>query len=139
MSYRESRDARFLEQAVKIADFYTAVPEMPADRVPYFDFDAPRRADVPDHRDASAGAIAVSALLELSRYATPEAGARYRTFALAALRSLASPAYRAALGTNSHFLLMHSVGHYPENSEIDVAMNYADYYYLESLLRCSAP
>jgi len=48
-----------------------------------------------------------------------------------------STAYRAAAGTNSQFLLMHSVGNYPQNDEIDVAINYADYYYLEALGRCA--
>jgi len=137
MMYRKTRDARFLEQAQRIADFYVQNPAMPADGVPYFDFDAPALANVPDHRDASAGAIAASALLELWRYASGESRARYVAFALKAVRSLSSSSYRAALGQNSHFLLMHSVGHFPENSEVDVAINYADYYYLEALLRCT--
>ncbi len=140
MCYRETQDARFLDQAVKIAEFYTAHPDMPADGVPYFDFDAPRRNDVPDHRDASAGAIAASGLIELSRHATGEASERYLAFALKAVRSLSAGGtggYRAALGANGHFLLQHSVGNYPISDEIDVGMNYADYYYLEALLRCS--
>jgi unsaturated chondroitin disaccharide hydrolase len=139
MSYRETRDARFLEQAMRIADFHTRTPDIPADGVPFFDFDAPRRADVPDHRDASAAAIASSALLELARYAAGDASTAYRAFAMKTLRSLSSSSYRAALGTNAHFLLLHSVGNYPDNEEIDVAVNYADYYYLEALLRCATP
>jgi hypothetical protein len=141
MCYRETQDARFLDQAKKIADFYTQSPQMPADGVPYFDFDAPKRNDVNDYRDASAGAIAASALIELARYATGEASERYLAFALKALRSLSATGtggYRAALGTNGHFLLMHSVGNYPDGEEIDVGINYADYYYLEALLRCAA-
>jgi hypothetical protein len=139
MAYRESRDARFLDQATRIADFYTGHPMMPADGIPYFDFDAPRRSDVPDHRDASAGAIAASALFELSRYATATgASERYLAFAIKAVRALASPSYRAPLGQNAHFLLMHSVGNYPIDDEVDVAINYADYYFLEALLRCAA-
>ena len=97
-----------------------------------------QRTDVPDYRDASAGAIAAGGLLELANYASPEAAQRYRAFAIKALRSLASPAYRAAAGTNGHFLLQHSVGNYPANDEIDVALNYADYYYLEALSRCKS-
>ena len=139
MVYRETNDPRFLDQAMKIADFYTQSPDMPADGVPYFDFQAPHRNEVPDHRDASAAAIAASGLFELADFAsTPAAAERYRTFALKVIRSLSSPAYRAALGTNAHFLLMHSVGNYPLNDEIDGPINYADYYYLESLLRCTA-
>ena len=141
MSYRETNDARFLDQATRIADFYTQSTRMPADGVPYFDFDAPIRDDVPDYRDASAGAIAASGLFELAKYATAAGAAeRYRAFAIKAVRSLSSTGstgYRAATGTNNQFLLMHTVGNYPQNDEIDVAMNYADYYYLEALGRCA--
>lgn len=137
MSYRETNDARFLDQATHIADFYTQSSRMPADGVPYFDFDAPIRDDVPDYRDASAGAIAASGLLELARYETGATAENHRAFAIKALRSLSSTSYRAATGTNNQFLLMHSVGNYPANDEIDVAMNYADYYYLEALGRCA--
>ena len=49
--------------------------------------------------------------------------------------SLSSPAYRAPLGENGDFLLMHSVGSLPHNSEVDVPLNYADYYFLEALKR----
>jgi rhamnogalacturonyl hydrolase YesR len=135
--YRETLDERFLGQALAIADFYTQSPVMPEDGVPYFDFDAPARDDVPDYRDASAGAIATSALLELAGFADEEARGRYLAFALNSLRSLASPDYRAAQGQNGHFLLQHSVGNYPIDDEVDVAINYADYYYIEALLRCS--
>jgi unsaturated chondroitin disaccharide hydrolase len=137
MSYRETKDAPFLDQATRIADFYTTSTRMPADGVPYFDFDAPIRDDVPDYRDASAGAIAASGLFELAKYATGAAAESYRAFAIKVVRSLSSASYRAATGTNSQFLLMHSVGNYPQNDEIDVAINYADYYYLEALGRCA--
>jgi hypothetical protein len=138
MSYRESKDQRFLDQALAIAEFYTKHPDFPSDNVPFFDFSTVQRTDVPDYRDASAGAIAASGLLELANYATPEAAERYRAFAIKTLRSLASPAYRAAPGTNGNFLLMHSVGNYPINGEVDAPINYADYYYLEALGRCAA-
>jgi unsaturated chondroitin disaccharide hydrolase len=137
MSYRESHDQRFLDQALAIADFYTLHPDFPADNVPFFDFSTVQRTDIPDYKDASAGAAAASGLLELANYAPAEAAERYRAFAVKALRSLSSPAYRAAAGENGHFLLMHSVGNYPGGTEIDVAINYADYYYLEALGRCS--
>jgi hypothetical protein len=137
MSHRETGNASYLEHAMTIADFYTGSDRMPADGVPYFDFEAPVRDDVPDHRDASAGAIATSALLELATFAPAEARERYLDFAIHTLRSLCSAEYRATLGSNGHFLLMHSVGNYPIQDEVDVAINYADYYYIEALLRCS--
>ena len=132
----ETGRADFLMQAENIARLIIEHPSLPADKVPYWDYDAPNQASTP--RDASAAAITASALLELAHYATEPNAARYTGFALDILRSLSSPAYAAAVGENSHFLLKHSVGSMPEDSEIDVALNYADYYYLEALLRCQA-
>ena len=64
-----------------------------------------------------------------------ENASEYKTYADSIMTSLASPAYRAALGTNGNFILMHSVGSIPHNSEIDVPLNYADYYFVEALKR----
>jgi hypothetical protein len=130
----ETGRADFLMQAENIASFLLDHPNLPEDKIPYWDYDAPDEPSTP--RDASAAAVTASALLELARYATEPNASRYTSFALDILRSLSSPAYAAATGENSHFLLKHSVGSFPEDSEIDVALNYADYYYLEALLRC---
>lgn len=135
-AHGETHRADFLTHAENIAGFLLDHPNLPDDKIPYWDYDAPDDPSTP--RDASAAAVMASALLELARYATEPNAARYTTFALDILRSLSSPAYAAAAGQNSHFLLKHSVGSMPENSEIDVALNYADYYYLEALLRCRA-
>jgi unsaturated chondroitin disaccharide hydrolase len=136
MMYRLTREARYLEQANKIAAFLISHPRLPADKVPYWDYDAPDLATAP--RDASAAAIMSCALFELSDFVDAEAKQRYVAVAERQLRSLASPAYRAKLGENHGFLLMHSTGHLPARSEIDVPINYADYYFLEALLRCQA-
>jgi unsaturated chondroitin disaccharide hydrolase len=136
LMYRETRDPRYLAQAQKIAGFVMNHPRMPADKVPYWDFDAPGIPDAP--RDSSAAAIMCSALYELSGYVDAETGRRYATYADDQLRSLASPAYRAKPGENHDFLLMHATGNHPANDEIDVPINYGDYYFLEALLRCKA-
>ena len=135
-SFVNAQTPAFLTQARKIADYLLAHPNLPDDKVPYWDYDAPDMTSTP--RDASAAAITASALLQLSGLVDEPDKSRYRDFALDVLKSLSSPAYAAAVGQNSHFLLMHSTGHLPANSEIDVALNYADYYYLEALLRCRA-
>jgi rhamnogalacturonyl hydrolase YesR len=130
--YRETKNPKYLAQAEHIADFYLNHPNLPADKIPYWDFNAP---DIPNaKRDASAGAVAASGLLELSQY-SKASGPRYFKAAEQMLQSLSSPAYRAAVGQNQHFVLMHSVGHIPEKSEVDVPLVYADYYYIEGLLR----
>ena len=76
-----------------------------------------------------------SALLELSGYVDEAKAKVYRAMAIKQLCTLSSPSYRATPGSNNYFLLMHSVGNLPKNYEIDVPLNYADYYYLEALLR----
>ena len=41
----------------------------------------------------------------------------------------------AEVGTNNHFILKHSVGSIPHGAEIDVPLVYADYYFIEAMLR----
>ena len=83
-------------------------------------------------RDASAAAIMASGLYELCQY-SHNAG-EYRAAANTILKSLTDN-YRSPLGTNKGFILLHSTGGKPSNTEVDVPINYADYYYLEALLR----
>lgn len=136
MMYRETRKEAYLQQAHRIAAFIMNHPRLPADKVPYWDFDDPAIPNAP--RDSSAAAITSSALLELARFADKGMAQRYRAFAEAQLRSLASAAYFAAPGENGGFLLKHATGHKPAGKEIDVPLNYADYYFLEALLRLKA-
>jgi rhamnogalacturonyl hydrolase YesR len=134
---RLTGEARYLERARQIAAFVMNHPRLPEDAVPYWDFDAPEIPNAP--RDASAAAIMAGGLLELSDHVPAEEASRYRAFAEKQLRSLASPAYRATLNENGNFLLMHCVGHKPAGSEIDVPLNYADYYFLKALSRYATP
>ncbi|MDF9828360.1 unsaturated chondroitin disaccharide hydrolase [Ereboglobus sp. PH5-5] len=137
MMYRETRNPAYLEQAQRIALFILHHNRLPKDKIPYWDFDAPDIPNAP--RDASAAAIIASALIELSDYTTDAKFSKwYLDTARKQLLSLSSPAYRAKVGENGGFILMHSVGHLPGNSEIDVPLNYADYYFLEALLRYRA-
>ncbi|MBB3836782.1 hypothetical protein FHS57_000764 [Runella defluvii] len=130
--YRETKDQKYLDHARNIADYLLSHPNMPADKVPYWDYNKPG-----EERDASAGAILASGLLELSTYGGKNAKNYYNT-AVTILESLSKPPYKAELGKNNHFILQHSVGHKLGNSEIDVPLVYADYYYLEGLLRYQA-
>ncbi|HEX9971015.1 MAG TPA: glycoside hydrolase family 88 protein [bacterium] len=132
MCYRETKDERYLSQAQKIADFFLNHKNLPEDMIPYWDFDAPNIPD--EERDASAGAILCSALYELSMHLGNE-GLKYKQTADKILASLSSAQYRASIGENGNFLLMHSVGSKPGNVEIEVPLIYADYYFLEANLR----
>ena len=132
MAYRETGDKRFLDQARRSAKIY--LDRLPEDLVPYWDFDDPRIPDAP--RDASAAAVTASALLELAGYVEPEAADQYISSATGMLASLSSPAYRS--GDANDAFLLHSTGHHPAGKEIDSSLTYADYYYLEALLRLKA-
>lgn len=131
--YRFSKDARYLEQANKIARFILDHPRLPEDLVPYWDFDA---QEIPNtYRDVSAAAINASALLELAQYTTGADQQKYLDAATKLIKVLSSEKYLAKAGENGGFLLKHSVGALPFNSEVDMPLTYADYYYLEALKR----
>ncbi len=130
--YRETNDKKYLKQAMRIADFYLNHPALPADKIPFWDFNAPNIPN--DVKDASAAAITAAALLELSQYSNRSKKNTYFKAAEQMLQNLSGPEYFTEEG-NNHFLLKHSTGHKPANSEIDVPIIYADYYYLEALLR----
>lgn len=133
LMYRETKDTKYLNQAKHIASFILNHPNLPADKIPYWDFDDPK---IPNAlRDASTGAIIASALIELSQYADASSAKEYLDIAEIQIRTLSSPEYFAETGTNGNFLLKHSVGYMGGNFEIDVPLTYADYYYIEALLR----
>ena len=132
-TYRETKDKQYLEQANKIAQFILSHPNFPADKIPYWDFNAP---DIPAAlRDASAAAIMAAAFLELCRYVNKKKAKKYFKTAETILKNLSSPAYKAAAGTNGGFIIKHCVGHMPNKTEIDVPLTYADYYYIEAMIR----
>src|SRR5688572_2268110 len=130
MCYRFTKDSKYLEQAEKIAAFMLNHPNMPSDLVPYWDYNAPNIPN--EERDVSAAAVLASALYELSTYSA--AGKSYRDKADKIITSLTNN-YRSREGENKGFILLHSVGSKPGKNEVDVPLNYADYYYLEALLR----
>ncbi len=152
MMYERTRIEKYLDQAQRIAAFL--IPLLPEDGIPYWDFNAPGTpgalpADAPGHpadfawkegdpvlRDASAGAIMASALVTLASLTEDaELAKEYRNTAELQIRTLASEQYLAPAGENGNFLLMHSVGNIPAGSEIDVPLTYADYYFLEAIVK----
>src|SRR5690606_17035693 len=133
MMARETGQKDYLEQAHHIAEFLLSHKNLPADGVPYWDFDAP---GIPNaKRDASSGSIMASALLELSRLSKGKQASAYKQAAEKIIRSLSSPAYRTVGDEAGGFLLKQSVGALPSKSEVDVPLSYADYYYVEALMR----
>ena len=130
MCYRYTKDPVYLKQAENVAKFILNHPNMPADGVPYWDFNAPKIPN--EERDASAAAVIASGLYELSMYS--KSGKNYIQKADHIIASLTNN-YRSPAGEHKGFILLHSTGSKPSNSEVDVPLSYADYYYLEALLR----
>ena len=144
MMYRETQKPEYLEAAKNFADYFIA--HLPEDYVPYWDFNAGQEGYQPDGdsyaknfmkekpqpRDASAAAVVSSALFELGEITNNQ---QYIDMAVKMLKSLASAAYRAPLGENANFMIMHCTGSIPHRSEIDTPLVYADYYFMEALVR----
>lgn len=129
MVYRYTHDQRFLDFAQKVTDIYLKrLANTSNDCIPRWDMDAPD-----DVKDVSAACIVASALLELANYLPAAKGGIYRDFAIKTLRQLNSDQYQSR-NRNVSFL-MHSTGHHPAESEIDASIIYADYYYIEALMK----
>ena len=131
MIYRFTKDPQMLSHATAVAEYI--LPRLPEDGIPYWDFDSP---DIPnDFKDASAAAVMACGLIELSGYVDAKSSKRYLSTAETMLRSLASDEYLAKEGEQYGFLLKHSTGFKLRNSEVDAPLTYADYYFLEALMR----
>ena len=133
MVYRYTHKQVFLDFAQKVTDIYLKrLAETSDDMIPVWDMDAPDR----NIKDASAACVVADALLELQGYVKGEKQQQYRDAAVKMLEQLAGKRYRS--GKRNVSFLLHSTGHHPAGSEIDASIIYADYYYLEALLRAKA-
>jgi unsaturated chondroitin disaccharide hydrolase len=130
MTYRETGDEKFLDMAQKLSDVF--IERLPKDGIPYWDFEDPAIPDAP--KDASAAAVAASGMLELSTFMKDEQlKTKYKNAAVALLEKLSSDEYLS--NDKNQAFLLHSTGHHPNGTEIDGSIIYADYYYLEALIR----
>lgn len=129
MAYRFTGEEKFMDQAVEIYRYIFNHPNLPGDLIPYWDYDA---SQPNQPRDVSAATITASALYELSGYAEDD---RMIAYADSILEVLSSEKYLVAPEQNHIFILNHSTGNMPKEDEVDVPIIYADYYFLEALLR----
>lgn len=147
MVYRYTKDERFLRTAINMADFFLNHKNLPDDGIPYWDFNVGEEGFNPDFkynpfdyrripRDVSAACVVASALFELCGYVSKIDHKRiYYDAAIKILNNLSTDCYRAKENENHDFILKHSVGNFPGNNEVDVPLIYADYYFLEALVR----
>lgn len=132
-TYENTKDSLFLNQAKGIANYIMENEKIPEDLIPYWDYDAPNIPNEP--RDASAAAITASALFSLQKHVPPQESKAIVHYAEKIIRMLASNDYLTDYGKNQGFLLKHSVGNFHTDEENDKPLNYADYYFLEALLK----
>ncbi|WP_241254903.1 glycoside hydrolase family 88 protein [Sphingobacterium sp. DR205] len=141
MMFRETGDKNYLEQAQHIAKFYLNHPNLPKDLIPYWDMDQNKLTkeskyyNQKDLRDVSTAAVTASALLELAQYTKGSESQLYISKAEQMLKSLSSKPYKADYKEAGGYILKHSVGSIPHKTEVDVPLTYADYYYVEALIR----
>lgn len=130
ISARETDRKDFLETSINLAIHF--LERLPEDGIPYWDFDAP---EIPNEsKDASAAAIAACGMLEISNLVDDkEMKEHFIHSAKSLIEKLSSKNYVS--GSKNQAFLLHSTGHRPKNSEVDVSIVYADYYYIEALLR----
>ncbi len=130
MAYRETGDSNFLNTAIKLSDKF--LERLPEDGIPFWDFDDPKIPNAP--KDASAAAVAACGLMELSGLVQDEKlKSKYFNAGKKLVEILSSSAYLSHAKNDA--LLLHSTGNHPKNKEIDMPIIYADYYYMEALLR----
>jgi len=130
MSYRYTKDPAYLKQAEATAKFFMNDKNLPEDAIPYWDFRDPA---IPNSaRDVSAATVMASALYELYGYTKNKS---YLAFADKIIASLHSDKYILDPKINAPFIFDHSTGNWPKHDEIDEPIIYADYYFLEALLR----
>ena len=134
MMYRQTGKKEYLDLAVKSGKYIMSHPNMPKDKIPYWDFNAEASSSTP--RDASAAAVMASAYIELSTYVKDERLSEdFLDLAEQMIISLASPRYTAKAGKNGNFILEHSTAFFAKNRDVDAPLSYADYYYVEAMMR----
>ena len=133
MCYRYTKDVAYLRQAEATAHYFINHKNMPADGIPYWDFNDTAIPNAP--RDASAAAVVASALVELYTYTKNDS---YLKYSNKVIRTLSSDKYLLNGNEKGPFILNHSTGNWPKNDEVDEPIVYADYYFLEALIRQKA-
>jgi len=128
--FRETGDVRLLNAVRRAVDYWES--RVPADKVPYWDFDDPAIPSAP--RDSSAAAITASALIELSTLdPDPARRVEYRALAEDTLESLSSDEYMNS-ELESVSVLDHGT-YLAARGWSDHGTIWGDYFFREALMR----
>lgn len=124
MIYRFTKETKFLDAAKASADYF--IENLPEDFVPPYDFLEPEPSV--RTKDASAAAITASGLFELYTFTNNE---NYFNTAVEILESLSSDAYMTKNSDISSILKRST----RQRGQGNLGTSYADYYFLESIVR----
>ena len=130
MAYRYTEDKKYLNQAQATAEFFLNHPQLPKNGIPYWDLSDPKIPEAP--LDVSASTIIASAFTELYDYTNET---KYLDYSKSLVETLKTDKFLLNADFEKPFILDHSTGNWPKNDEIDGPIVYADYYFLETLLR----
>lgn len=130
MAYRYTKNKKYLKQAEATANYYINFKTLPDDGISYWDFNDTSIPNAP--RDASSAAVMASALIELYSFTKNQA---YLDYSNKVINALSSDKYLLSDTIEGPFILNHSTGNWPKKDEIDSPIVYADYYYLEAIIR----
>ena len=134
--YTQTGMEEFLEVSERNAGYWLA--NLPADKVPYWDFHADLKQPLPwgPQKESSAGAIAASGLLDLAKQTkSPEKAAKYRETALATLDALVSPEYLAIDTPGWEGILKHGVYHTAKGLGVDESVMWGEFFFVEALTK----
>jgi uncharacterized protein YyaL (SSP411 family) len=133
MAYRYTKNKQYLKQAEATAKYYINNKNMPNDGIPYWDFNDNAIPNSP--KDASSAAVMASALVELYTFTK---NIDYLNYANKVIATLSTDKYLLNESIKGPFILDHSTGNWPKKDEIDQPIVYADYYFLEAIIRKQA-
>jgi rhamnogalacturonyl hydrolase YesR len=130
MAYRYTKNKEYLKQAEATAKYYMNYKTLPEDGIPYWDFNDTSIPNAP--RDASSATVMASALIELYSFTKNQT---YLEYSNKIINTLSSDKYLLNDSVKGPFILDHSTGNWPKKDEIDQPIVYADYYFLEAIIR----
>ncbi len=130
LSYRYTKEKRYLKAAKKVAHFFVA--NLPEDYVAYWDFRAPVEEDMP--RDSSAAACAACGLFEISELVLENEKNAYYQAGLKIVKSLYQN-YGNWDNDGQEGLIGGGTFNYPIKKGINISLIYGDYYFVEALTR----
>ena len=132
LSYRYTRDPKYLDTALRAARFF--IEYLPEDHVAYWDFDVPIEEGTP--RDSSASAIAACGMLEILEHLDGEDDNK-GLLTEAVEKSMISLVnqYSTIGEAAEEGLIKHGSYYVRGGAGPDDYMIWGDYYYLEALLR----